>query len=265
MPAWRKSAIMPPNNSQNNYNITMPDLSVVILCYNLGKDIFNFANKVKADFVKNGIENYELILVANFLENSHDRTPKYAKQISQKNNNIKCVCRVKKGMMGWDMKTGLEKTSGKYIAVIDGDGQMPIEDLPRVYDLIKNKNLDLAKTYRLVRGDGLWRKIISFFYNILFSLLFPGLKGGDINSKPKIFTRDFYNKIKLSSDDWFIDAEIMINARRLKAKIEEIPTEFTGLCGKRKSFVRLPAIFEFIKNLIRFRIKEFNYALREKK
>ncbi|MCK5320692.1 glycosyltransferase family 2 protein [Candidatus Parcubacteria bacterium] len=248
---------MPKNNSLKNQSLPAPELSVVILCYFLKKEIFNFVNKVKADFKNNNINNYELILVANFLENSHDPTHEYAEQISKKNNNIKSVCKVKKGMMGWDMKSGFKKTSGKFIAVIDGDGQMPIKDLVRVYKKIKNNNFDLVKTYRLTRGDGLWRKTISTIYNLIFIALFPGLKTKDINSKPKIFTRDFYNKLNLKSDDWFIDAEIMINARRLKAKIAEIPTEFLGLCGKRKSFVRLPTVFEFIKNLILFRIREF--------
>ncbi len=244
------------NNYYKNQSLT-PKLSVVILCYCLKKEIFNFVNRVKADFKNNNINDYELILVANFLKNRYDPTHEYAEQIAKKNNNIKSVCLVKKGMMGWDMKSGFEKTSGKFIAVIDGDGQMPIKDLVRVYKKIKNNNFDLVKTYRLTRGDGLWRKTISTIYNLIFIASFPGVKTRDINSKPKIFTRDFYNKLDLKSDDWFIDAEIMINTRRLKAKIIEMPTEFLGLCGKRKSFVRLPAVFEFIKNLILFRIKEF--------
>lgn len=245
------------NNFSKNQSLFAPELSVVILCYCLKKEIFNFVDKVETDFKNNNINNYELILVANFLKGDNDSTPKYAEQIAEKNNNIKCVCRAKEGMMGWDMKSGFEKTSGKFIAVIDGDGQMPIKDLIRVFKKIKTDNFELVKTYRLTRGDGIWRKIISTVYNIIFNSFFPGLKAKDINSKPKIFTRDFYNKLDLKSDDWFIDAEIMISARRLKAKIVEIPTEFLGLCGKRKSFVRLPAIFEFIKNLILFRIREF--------
>ncbi|MCK4539819.1 glycosyltransferase family 2 protein [Candidatus Parcubacteria bacterium] len=248
------------NNHHKNQPLFEPELSVVILCYTMEKEIFNFVNKVKADFRNNDINDYELILVANFLKNSNDSTPKYAEQIAQENKNIKCVCKVKKGMMGWDMKSGFKKTGGKFIAVIDGDGQMPIKDLLRVFKKIKTNDFEIVKTYRLTRGDGIWRKIISTVYNLIFNLFFPGLKAKDINSKPKIFTRNFYDKLDLKSNDWFIDAEIMINVRRLKAKIAEIPTEFLGLCGKRKSFVRLPAVFEFIKNLVLFRIKEFLYT-----
>ena len=62
----------------------------------------------------------------------------------------------------------------------------------------------------------------------------------------------------LKSNDWFIDAEIMIQARRLKFKIGEVSTIFRGLEGKRKSFIGLPAIVEFMKNLVVFRIREFS-------
>ena len=112
---------MPENNFLKNQSLSAPELSVVILCYCLKKEIFNFVDKVKADFKNNNINNYELILVANFLKNSHDSTHKYAEQIAKKNNNIKCVCKVKKGMMGWDMKSGFEKTSGSQavIGVVD--------------------------------------------------------------------------------------------------------------------------------------------------
>ena len=86
--------------------------------------------------------------------------------------------------------------------------------------------------------------------------LFPGLKSRDVYSKPKIFTTAALEKLNLISDDWFIEAEMMIQARRLNFKIEEIPAVFRQLEG-RKSFIGLAAILEFIKNLIIFRIREF--------
>jgi len=233
-------------------------LSIIVLCYKAGKSIREFANKLILLLQKNNISDYELILVGNYLKNSDDPTPKIVAEIAGQNPKIKFAAKEKQGMMGWDMKTGLALASGNYIAVIDGDSQMPIEDLIKIYQKIKKEKLDLAKTYRVKRSDDLWRKIISFFYNLFFKILFPGLNSRDINSKPKIFTREAYEKFNLVSDDWFIDAEIMIQARRLRLKIGEVPTFFRKLKG-RKSFVKPQAVLEFIKNLIVFRIKEFRY------
>ena len=76
----------------------------------------------------------------------------------------------------------------------------------------------------------------------------------DINSKPKAFTREAYDKMTLTSDDWFIDAEIMINARANKFKIGTFPICFYK--SERESFVKPVAILEFMKNLINFRLKK---------
>ena len=114
----------------------------------------------------------------------------------------------------------------------------------------------MVKTFRGKRNDGLYRKFVSKVYNFLFTLLFPGVPSNDINSKPKMLTRQALDSMLLTSDDWFIDAEIMINIRRRKMNFSEFPVEFREITG-RSSFVKFPAIFEFLRNLLIFRIKEF--------
>ena len=158
--------------------------------------------------------------------------------------------------MGWDMKSGLQAATGKSLAVIDGDGQMPSSDVIRVYQLMKTNGLDLAKTYRAKRNDSSYRRLISVGYNILFKLLFPGINAWDMNSKPKIMTREFYEKMNLESNGWFIDAEIMIFARRLHARIGEVQTVFFSM-DSRPSFVKPYSILEFLVNLFWYRVKEF--------
>ena len=159
-------------------------------------------------------------------------------------------------MMGWDMKSGLQAATGKKMAVIDGDGQMPCTDVIRVYNLMIKKGYDLVKTVRIKRSDGLYRMSISTVYNLLFKVMFPGINAWDINSKPKIITRELYQKMNLESNGWFIDAEIMIIARRLKMGIGEIETTFHSI-DSRPSFVKPLALLEFLVNLIWYRIKEF--------
>jgi hypothetical protein len=77
----------------------------------------------------------------------------------------------------------------------------------------------------------------------------------DVNAKPKVLTRSAYERMTLRSDDWFIDAEIVIQSRRLGLRIGETETEFLGLTGRR-SFIRMGAVFEFLRNLVRYRIEE---------
>jgi glycosyltransferase involved in cell wall biosynthesis len=183
-----------------------------------------------------------------------DTTPEIVKKFAESDPRIVAVVREKEGMMGWDMRTGLNQATGETIAVIDGDGQMPPEDIIKVYDaLILNKS-DIAKTYREHRFDGFKRILISRVYNFLFRILFPKARVRDVNSKPKIFTREALSKLNLTSDGWFIDAEMIINAGRLGLTISEVPTDFY-VNENRDSFIGFAAILEFIKNLFIFKIR----------
>ena len=235
----------------------IPEISIIILCYKEGNTIRQFTKRAIDILEANQIYDYELVLVGNYHQNSDDPTPMVVAELAGQNPKILYVAKPKQGMMGWDMRSGLNQADGRYIAVIDGDGQMPVGDLVRVYRKIKAEKLDLVKTYRVERGDNRWRKFLNTIYNLVFRILFPGLNSQDINSKPKIITREAYEKLNLVSDDWFIDAEIMIQARRFNFKIGEIPTSFQKLKSNRKSFVGLSTVIEFIKNLIIFRLEEF--------
>ena len=143
--------------------------------------------------------------MGNYVEGSDDETPQVVKKLAAGSDNIRTVIRPKQGMMGWDMRMGLDAARGKYIGVIDGDGQFPPESIIACLLKCELEDLDMAKTYRVIRDDGLYRRFISAVYNGIFSLLF-GFKVRDVNSKPKIIRRDKYELLHLESDDWFADA-----------------------------------------------------------
>ena len=191
------------------------------------------------------------MLVGNYIEGSDDETPQVVKKLAEGSNNIRTVIRPKQGMMGWDMRMGLDAARGTYIGVIDGDGQFPPESIIACLLKCELEELDMAKTYRVIRDDGLYRRLISAVYNGIFRVLF-GFKVRDINSKPKIIRRDKYELLHLESDDWFADAEIIIRARELGLKIGETPVHFKSN-DNRGSFVKPKAILEFSSNLLKYR------------
>ena len=238
-----------------------PDLSVVLLCYHSEEATLSYVEGLRACLVELNIS-WEVILVANYFPGSGDRTPEVARDIANKDVRVKALTEKKKGMMGWDMKCGLKNASGKFIAITDGDGQFPLDDVGRVYKKITDENLDMAKTYRVKRGDGLYRRFLSAIYNVIFMFFFPGFRCQDVNSKPKIFRAEVLEKMDLLSDDWFIDAEIMIQARRLKLRFAEISTQFSKL-DTRTSFIKPGAIIEFVVNMILFRFREYRYLFKK--
>ncbi len=231
---------------------TFPCISIVVLAYRSGEGIHQFVKSLIKSLEEHE-PNWEIVLVGNHFADDGDPTPCIVSKIAENHPRIRAVTRIKEGMMGWDMKSGLEAATGETIVVIDGDGQMPFEDVIRVYRKLKDEDLDLVKTFRTQRGDGFYRKTISVVYNIIFNILFPGLNCRDINSKPKIMTRDVYDAMDLNSNGWFIDAEIMIQAGKMNLKIGETPTVFHRI-NYRPSFVKIRSIWEFSINLIWYRL-----------
>jgi glycosyltransferase involved in cell wall biosynthesis len=232
-----------------------PELSVVVLCYHSREGARSFAARMSQALLDAGIDDYQLVLVGNYIAGSGDTTPDVVRELAAGDSRIVCSAVPKEGMMGWDLRSGLALATGEHLAVIDGDGQVRVEDVVRVYRLLREQRLDLAKTYRRQRGDGVKRKLLSLLFNGLFHLLFPGLRVRDVNAKPKVMTRSAFERLDLQSTDWFIDAEIMIQARNLGFRIGETETEFLGLTGRR-SFVRMAAVVEFLHNFLRYRIRE---------
>ena len=232
-----------------------PELSVVVLCYRSGGAARSFATRLSKTLLDAGIDNYQLVLVGNYVAGGGDTTPDIVRELAAGDPRIVCSAVEKQGMMGWDLRSGLALATGEFLAVIDGDGQVLVDDLVRIYRLLREQGLDLAMTYRRQRGDGLKRKVFSLVFNGLFHILFPGLPVRDINAKPKVFTRAAFERMTLQSTDWFIDAEMLIQARGLGLRIGETETEFLGLTGRR-SFIKLAAVFEFLHNLLRYRILE---------
>jgi glycosyltransferase involved in cell wall biosynthesis len=230
--------------------VTEPHFSLVVLCYRSGRSIIPFVERLQRTLSCCNFS-WELVLVGNYIEGTDDETPQIVKKIAESSDNIRTVIRPKQGMMGWDMRMGLDAARGTYIGVIDGDGQFPPESIIACLLKCELEDLDLAKTYRVVRDDGLYRRFISAVYNGIFRLLF-GFKVRDINSKPKIIRRDKYELLQLESDDWFADAEIIIRARELGLKIGETPVHFQ-INDNRGSFVKPKAIIEFSSNLLKYR------------
>ena len=235
-------------------NNTTPKLSVVVLCYRSEEKIIPYLNQMEKELQEGGLDDYELVLVGNYFSESRDRTPEVIRQLAARNPRIVPVIKEKRGMMGWDALSGLQEARGEAIALIDGDGQMPSRDLVRLYNVLKSGEFDFIKTYRVKRLDGAWRRFISRIYNTLFYLLFPGIPFRDMNSKPKLITREAFDQMHLSCQGWFFDGEMMLEVRRLNISFAEIPTVFHEN-EWRKSYVKVWTIFEMIGSMLWYRLK----------
>ena len=248
---------MSPDHSSDQPRDRSPDeieFSMAVLCYRTERDIIPFIENLH-HIMSLFSFTWELVLVGNYWSGTSDETPRIVKDLSARLDHVRYIAEPKEGGMGWDMKMGLNACAGNYIGVIDGDGQFPVEAIFSCFAKIKSEDLDFVKTYRVIRSDGWVRNTISIGYNFLFKLLFPEYRGyRDANSKPKIIRRSAYERMTLTSTDWFLDAELVLNALELDLRMYEIPITFESL-EVRPSFVKAGAIWEFTMNLFRYRLR----------
>jgi len=227
------------------------ELSVVVLCYRAGEAIHDVIGPLRSLLDASDVR-YELVLVANEWPGRHDDTLEHVRRYA--GEGVTIVDRPKQGGMGWDMRSGLDAATGSTIVAIDGDAQNPVEDVLRMYRLLQETGADVGKGMRTNRADGLYRLLISAGYNVLFVLLFGTWGLWDINGKPKGMTRAAYQRLALVSDDWFVDAEIVLAARRHGLRIVQLPVIFLEN-EQRSSFVRVSSIWEFVVHMLRYRLR----------
>lgn len=232
-----------------------PEISAIVLCYRAEEQVVPVLERLQQALVKVGAA-FELVLVANYDRGVEDKTPDVARAYAAGRDDVVPVVRPKEGAMGWDLRSGLEAARGRYLIVLDGDGQNPPENVAELYGLMKAHGAHVGKGRRTSRSDGVYRRLISFFYNMLFRVMFRLSDIWDVNGKPKGLTREAYDRMTLTSDDWFIDAELVLEAARLKLPIVELPVVFLEN-PERASFVRPQAILEFIGNMLLYRLRRW--------
>ena len=246
-----------PNHLPDRRRDASPDameFSMAVLCYRSERDVIPFVENLHRIMSMFSF-NWEIVLVGNYWPGAPDETPRIVEELSSRFDHVRYIAEPKEGGMGWDMKMGLSACEGRYIGVIDGDGQFPVEAIFSCFAKICSEDLDFVKTYRVMRSDGWYRNTISLGYNLLFRLLFPEYRAyRDVNSKPKIMRRSAYEKMTLTATDWFLDAELVLNALELDLRMYEIPIRFESLEG-RPSFVKLGAVWEFTVNLFAYRFR----------
>lgn len=226
-----------------------PELSLAIPLYNEEENVESVVAELVRALEDQGID-YELVLVNN---GSQDATGEIIERLARENPRLVPVHIPVNQGYGWGIITGLRHCRGRYLGYAWGDNQVRAEDVVRIFLRLREGGVDLVKSRRVERHDGLQRLIITKVYNTVFPLFFP-VHSADVNGCPKIFTRAAYEAIRPQSKDWFLDAEIMIKAHRLGLRVEEIPVIFYPRASG-KSKVRWKTVVEFALNMFRYRLR----------
>lgn len=225
-----------------------PDLSLVVPLYNEEGNIPAMVRDVR-DSLNRESFTWELILVDN---GSNDGTARLIADCVGAHSSVRRVDIPCNLGYGWGVITGLKAARGKYVGWSDGDNQVPSAVIVSAYKRAIAESLDVCVGNPRRSRASFSRRVVSSAYIVSFNLLFLS-RFRAINGKPKIMKRGVYDSLRLDSKDWFIDAEVMIKARKLRLKTGFVNFELRPR-EKGESHIRLRTLFEFVCNLLHRRL-----------
>jgi len=192
----------------------MVSISVFFPCYNeqanVGRTVekaLEVLGKLSADF--------EAIIVD---DGSSDGTGRIADEIASRDGRVKVLRHQHNLGYGAALQSGFKAATKELVFYTDGDGQFDISEMPPLLDLMGQ--YDIVSCYRLNRRDSIIRKINGWCWTRLICLMF-GLKIRDIDCAFKLYKREIFDKIELSSKGALIDAEILARAARKGYRITQ--------------------------------------------
>jgi glycosyltransferase involved in cell wall biosynthesis len=226
-----------------------PDVSLVMPCYNEEKIVAYSIRRLVQAFAREG---YRLELVA--VDNgSADRTGSIIRELSEREPAVvPCVVEQNRGY-GYGVLEGMKRCTAPWVGHIPADSQVDAEDVVRLFEtaLIGGERV-VAKVRRRFRMDGLNRRVVTFVYNALIRLLWPGLGSFDVNAVPKLVPRDLLAELRLESWGWALDPELMVKAHHLGVPIVEYNIMSRQRAGGH-SHVRMGTAWELFGSLLELR------------
>src|SRR5258706_6243293 len=96
-----------------------PELSVVVLCYRSGAAARSFAERISKALLDAGIDDYQLVLVGNYVAGGDDTTPGGVPGLAGGGPRLVWSAGVEEGMMGLELRSGLALVARSAPAGID--------------------------------------------------------------------------------------------------------------------------------------------------
>ncbi len=169
------------------------------------------------------ISDYELIIVD---DASTDATPRLADELAAADRHVRVVHHPVNRKLGGAMKTGFATATGDLVLYTDADLPFDMAEVAKACRIMRLYESDIVSAYRHDRtGEGALRAVYTFIYNLLIRRLF-GVRMRDINFAFKLCKRRIFDHIELVSEGSFIDAELIIRAKKLGFEVTQFGVDY---------------------------------------
>ncbi len=223
-------------------------LSVVIPAYNEEENLERTLRAIAEEL--DGMD-YELVVVD---DASTDATPEILKKLSLQ-LPLRYFRNPENRKLGYTLRRGFGEAKGELVFYTDGDLPCLPSAIKYALKIMETYGCDLVIAYRLDRtGEGFMRSLYSHVYNFLIRVLF-GLKVRDVNFACKLIRKKVLQEVELTSDGSFIDAELLIKARRKGYSILQFGADYFPRLRGKSTLAGLNVILKLLKEMLSFRLR----------
>jgi len=208
--------------------------------------------------LKQALELTDLVIV---VDSSTDSTMQEIKKFPQ------AILIKEKPGKGRQLRKGIKKALGtkcNFIALMDGDGERKTGDFEDLVDVLEAENADLCIGYRN-KMRSLKRSALNAFSKHWINFV-TGYRLRDPQSGFCLGRRKAFKKMKLGSQNFEIETEIILEAFRNDLKISQAPIsvpEFSPSKCTKKSMIEINAFFDYwvLEHLNELRVGRAKKAL----
>ena len=199
-----------------------PSVSVVIPMYNEEAYVDRSVAAARGVLEPMGCD-WEIVIVD---DASTDETARRAEAIAAADPRVRVIHNAINRRLGGTLRAGFAAARKDLIFYTDADLPVDYGQLPRAVHLLECQQADLLAGYRFDRtSEGLHRAVYTIGYHVLIRLLF-GLRIRDVNFAFKLFRRSLLQTIALKSEGSFIDAELLLRARKAGAVMIQMGLDY---------------------------------------
>jgi glycosyltransferase involved in cell wall biosynthesis len=229
-------------------------LSVFFPAYYDEKNIDKVVHAAVAVLDGMQLKDYEITIIE---DGSPDTTGEVADALARQYARVKVIHHQKNIGYGATLCQGFTSAKLDYVFYTDGDNQFDLSELRKFVAMIPFS--DIIVGYRKRKQYSTYRKVTSLIYNYVLRWLFE-IDYVDIDCAFKLFRRDLFDKITITTRDAFVDAEIMIKAYLLGYTSTEIGVRHLPRVDGISTAARPSIIVKTILDIYRFR-KEYQRAI----
>lgn len=169
------------------------------------------------------VSDYEIIVID---DASTDATGRMADEAAASDPRVRVVHHPVNRKLGGSIKSGFEAATGDLILYTDADLPFDMKELEKACRIMRQYDADIISAYRFDRtGEGYIRTVYSFIYNALVRVFF-GVRMRDVNFAFKLCRGRIFEHITLASEGSFIDAELIVRARKLGYSIVQFGVDY---------------------------------------